>query len=207
MSRKLGWSVATVVAIVACGGAQESNLLQPVSGTDSGSGGNDTGLPDTGSSGDAGGDTSSGMDSSEPPDAGMDTNPPPKDTGPKDTGSDLPPVFCGSKTCPVPKQVCCVDTRGGGYPNYDCTDFSGASGCASDGKTPVACDTAADCPSGVCCGQLNAYDTGYQDVLCAPSCPNDGSHVIFCDPAAVPSDCPFGSCHPSSLLPGYDVCG
>jgi hypothetical protein len=69
-------------------------------------------------------------------------------------------VHCGTSSCKLPGQVCCVDTTSG--------DAHCATSCDSTSQLPVSCDGAEDCSAGKpkCC-----YPTGGTAAACMASCP------------------------------------
>jgi len=97
-------------------------------------------------------------------------------------------ITCGTLLCDAGSQVCCINdggaketctvappTDGGKPPPNSCT------------ATKMACDEAADCPSGnVCCGFVGAG--GGFTTSCAPSC---GTGLQFCHGSA---ECVTGEC-------------
>jgi hypothetical protein len=192
------------LGVAGCGGAGESNLLQP--GRDSGF---DTGMEDVRSP-----DVIQAHDVVTMPDVAlkdvtppMDTTPPPVDTGPPDTGPKLPPVFCGASPCDIPGEQCCVssDTPA----TYTCQPAGDYKTCIGAGSTPVFCDEAADCPGQICCGtKTSAYGT-YYAVSCETTCEStNNTKIVFCNPAVTPDSCiPFSlTCKPSTILIGLSVC-
>lgn len=195
--------VALLALAPACSGAAQSDLLTRSggSGSSSGGGGSDAGVDTGKTTNDAGTDATTN-DAGNPPDTGV------PETGPKDSGGPQgPQVLCpqnGQPSTCSPGEFCCVS----GDPQTGQTDTCDPSGATCAG-TPVHCARAADCPSNeVCCG-TESYDPNtnssmYTDVSCAKDCTGQWHHV-FCDPQH-PSDCSGGSCGPSYLLQGFNVC-
>ncbi len=120
-------------------------------------------------------------------------------------------IHCGSSgsgstaACSAATEVCCA-YFGNGPIDLAC-EPSGPTACM-DGIT-IACDDRSDCPANeVCCGTLED-NSGYSSVECRPTCVSSPGvrAVRFCDPKAVPSECPSGSvCGQSQSLPGFYVC-
>lgn len=112
-------------------------------------------------------------------------------------------VPCGSTLCQVGNgEQCCV-TGSTSAPTY---------ACAPVGSCPVfvACDSAADCPSGqICC--LTTNGVSYATSCSAPSSCKGGATFgasQACDPAlTAPTECLTGACTaPVSLDPALHVC-
>ncbi len=181
--------------LLGCGGASETGLFSGPPGSGDSSAPADS-TTDTSPPAD-GGSPSDGPGKDAPGDSPQqkDSGGPPLDAGPK-----LPEISCGATSCPDPAQFCCANPDGGD----SCENRKDELACMGSGGTPVACNEGAQCPGGVCCGQLNGSDTGYENVRCEPSCTAVSSgQVRFCNPDA--GECTF--CHMSSLLPGFYVCG
>jgi hypothetical protein len=90
-------------------------------------------------------------------------------------------IACGSASCTVGKQVCCIADGGA---KETCTNL-GANICP--GLTKSNCDEAADCDGGnVCCGFVGP--TGGFNTACQPSC---GTGLQFCHGTA---ECVTGTC-------------
>jgi hypothetical protein len=81
-------------------------------------------------------------------------------------------VPCGSSSCSTATDYCCAASDGGGTCNPN-----DAGTCASGVK--VACNEAADCPSGSVCCQLDAY--GPHSAMCETSCPTGYFQVCRTD--------------------------
>jgi len=194
--------------VAGCGGAQQSDLLQPADG--GGGGGRDVTSPPL----DAPAADEGARDSGDHPDrrpmkdagGGMDVEI--VDTGVPDTGPKYPPVDCCTTTCPARTSDCCVQDPGYGYPKtFTCETPADPKGCSAKGDIPVLCDEAADCPGEICCGQKNAYDQ-YQYVVCAKNC-GGANQRIFCNPSDPTNECasiPGYTCQMSTIIPGYYVC-
>ena len=112
-------------------------------------------------------------------------------------GSPTGSVACGSATCSLPNELCCVN--------------QGGSTCIPDGTncqgTDVFCDGPEDCPgTQVCCGQIGT-GTSYANLMCrnASQCTFQDQRIVVC--GGDPSVCPNGTnCQASQFLPQYNVC-
>jgi hypothetical protein len=123
------------------------------------------------------------------------------DAHPGGTTSNLP---CGSATCRIPTESCCVVDPGNG-PSYSCvvgtlcpsphavsnsgTVGQGATG-TNNGNGPTVvtlqCGGAANCPDGeVCCAQTTDNATSS---TCKQVC--NANEVQLCDPSAAVTRCP-----------------
>jgi hypothetical protein len=199
-------SLAIGVAAVGCGGATSSDLLNA-----DGSSGVDAAVRDTGP-----------FDGSQPPDSThpADTSPvdvvpvdvTPVDTGPKDTGPPpLPAVKCGTSTCPVPGGACCITTGDASFDDtFVCETPPTLDECRSGGGSPVECAEGADCPGGECCGIKDESGLLYAIVECVTSCNTGAGQILFCNPLSS-SDVTAcedlgGTCVPSTIVPGLNVC-
>jgi hypothetical protein len=200
-------SLAIGLGAIGCGGAASSDLL--------GGDGSPTVL-------DGASDGGSPEDVFHPQDAMLtpDTSPvdvvvakdtAPIDTGPIDTGPPpLPPVQCGTSTCPVPGSDCCINREADAdtEPTFDCETPAHVDDCRMGGGQPVECDEGADCPTGQCCGTFNEDQTGYSIVECETACNEE--QILFCDPesSADMTECMDmgGECQKSTFLPGLYVC-
>lgn len=208
---------AALAAIVACGGAHDSDLFGSPSGSSGGGAADDSGVTTNGGV-DGGGsnDASSGNDAAAHKDAGggVDAGPQP-DAGKPDSGpiSNDPGIFCGKDPqgtdvfCVLGQQSCCAPSvPPGDVPPYKC--IAQGSQC---GGTRIACDDTADCPGKICCGAFDNNTQTYTEVSCRSSCsgqgPNGTTLIRICDPALMPSDCPQGTiCQESGILPGFYYC-
>jgi hypothetical protein len=81
-------------------------------------------------------------------------------------------VSCGNSSCSTATDYCCAASDGGGTCNPN-----DAGTCASGVR--VACNEAADCPSGSVCCQLDAY--GPHSATCETSCPTGYFQVCRTD--------------------------
>ena len=163
----VGCAVLAAGAFVACGGDDTGNDAGDATTTDAE--GTDVVVSDAGSDGVA---------------PGPDGCVPIADGAACDPGH----VTCGSTSCDLTKDVCCVADGGA---KFTCTVPRPTDG----GKPPpnactgteAFCDEAADCPAGqVCCGFVGA--TGGFATSCATSC---GTGLQFCHGNA---ECVSGTC-------------
>jgi hypothetical protein len=128
-----------------------------------------------------------------------------------DAGADvLPPIYCGTTTCPMTTDECCVSVGGGGTATYACAPTS-LFACAGDGSVAqivaVGCGQPADCPGEVCCA-LKDFDDLIDRVHCQKTCGNDaGTQVVICNPDLPITGCKHGeTCDPTSEVPGFYTC-
>lgn len=191
------------LGIAGCGGAAESNLLEPGPGTKDSGSSSDSGIPDV-QMNDVMPMHDTGPVDATPP---MDTTPPPVDTGPPDTGPARPPLTCGGSSCTDPGNVCCAHTNS--YPKtYTCEPAADYKTCSSGGGAPIFCGSPGDCPGKICCGQKTSeYGDTYSFVSCATTCDStNGTRITFCDPTG-PSVCTYpATCNMSTILDGYYIC-
>ena len=138
-------------------------------------GGDDTSTPDGGPDASVT-DAPSNNDVVNPSDSGGGDVTPGTDAstdGPTSDGAAT--VMCGTGTCPLPAESCCVG--GGGTPTYTCT--GGDAGTCQQGEQAMQCYSNDDCPSNkVCCLDVT-NDPG--SAACATTC-GGGNRVIICDP-------------------------
>ena len=217
-------SSALLVAVIACSGAETTELFDPVTtsnGTNpSGSSGSSSSSSSSGSGASgtsSGSPTSSGGPGSPGSSSGTSGNTSSGNTT-IDAGTNPPPnngtIFCGDNPpCPTATDVCCVSLESGigtdQNPAYECKK-AGLLPCLGTNK--FACDDTTDCPSGqICCGSFDQSGThGSTECRTASQCKSQGSSRvgILCDPSAAPDQCSgFGmACEESVTLPGYYVC-
>lgn len=191
------WVLLTSIALVACGGARETDLLgTPPNGVDAST------LEDTGTPGD---DATTEEDAAPTDDGAViidaskpDVAPPYKDPG----------IFCGQTFCTPSTQYCCNDKDFQQNPTYMCQATGTIAGCVLG--VQVKCDSKADCPSTqICCGGL--MNGTYDEVSCKPTCTGivlGRNQIRFCDPKAPVDECKAQAqtCKPSNALKGYSVC-
>jgi hypothetical protein len=190
---------ALTVALLACGGASQTDLFAGSSGS-----------ADGGTSTDGSVTTPEGgvaLDGSTGKDAGG------RDGGPADARADrVEPgavIQCASATCAVGSQVCCRSNPAN--PTYACVS---SAGCQAPGQMPIPCDDSKDCaalgqPGDVCCAETDQVTGRATQVSCgsAGSCQLQNGRAILCDPND-PTSCPQPlQCKASqSTLPGYYLC-
>ena len=173
-----GWSctVACVLApftlIAACGGASGTDIIGPggTAGADGGEGGTSSGEggPASGGGREAGSSTTGGVD---PPGA-----------APGGNASSLP---CGTATCALPAESCCVSDLGNGSLGYACIAAGAACGSGGANATTLSCSATSNCPAGsVCCASDATRPTSSQ---CSSAC--GAKEVQLCDPKAATTGC------------------
>ncbi|HSQ61787.1 MAG TPA: hypothetical protein VLM85_01180 [Polyangiaceae bacterium] len=125
-------------------------------------------------------------------------------------------VSCGTSTCSIPAQACCVFETTPAW-TYGCVDGTtcpvlagGPNGAGVQG-TALGCSGAANCTGGdVCC----VFENANKQVVsaCQATCPAGGAQL--CDPTAASSGCAAdaGACSSANIsdwgLPkGYATCG
>ena len=142
--------------LMACGGDDNNNA-------DGGPDGSVTDAPsnnDVVTPTDSGGDVHPGSDASN--DASND-------------GGGMNTTTCGTTSCPLPAESCCVTP--GGTPSYACT--GGDAGTCQQGDVQMQCMSNNDCPSSkVCC--LDATNDP-ASAACATTC-NGQNQAVLCDP-------------------------
>jgi hypothetical protein len=171
---------------LACGGSDGASdaLTQPAeAGTLSETG---TGA-DTGTN--PGTDAATGTDASDAAtaqqeagggDGGISTND--SGTGP---GGSTTILTCGSTTCAIPTQNCCVERIGGGKTAFGCAATCPSIDAGAD-TAALKCSGQANCAAGtVCCvSQAGANGATSQ---CQATC--TANQAQLCDPKAVPTGC------------------
>jgi len=159
MKRAAALAAGLVACLVACGGAENSALLEDASIVTPGD------------------DAKAPEDSTSPDDVATepDVTPPPKDAAPpKDGGNPYvdPGIACGNGDCDPSKNLCC-GTITSYYPTYTysfaCEPLTDVVQCAAG--LGVYCDDDHDCASGVCCGDLDSQGH-YAKVSCKATCIN-----------------------------------
>jgi hypothetical protein len=203
-----------VGAMVACGGAEATDLFDGPgsSDTDAGGAGGDAASADDSASGGGHKDGGGGKDAGE---AQEDASA--GDSGRPDVGTVDPSIYCGEGpagaiSCGA-AQYCCAtpgNSGGGGGVVYDCKANT-VSACSG---LKISCDDSTDCPaSQYCCGTFE-QGSGYTKLGCSPNAacgtPTGGTSFLrFCDPTASPDECAAAGkkCGAqSSSLPGYTYC-
>jgi hypothetical protein len=197
-------SAASLLGLIACGGATGNEDLFTGSSTGSSSSGGT-------SSGDAGGTTTKDAAVTDakplpPIEAGApDATPPPKPTtllcGQDGSGA---PLFCAGN-----KPLCCASLQGGSIASFQCR--TNQTQCINNGSIPISCATDVDCAKGtVCCGHQDTFSGLYTEVACRASCSGQviQGEIRLCDMAVAPNVCDaLGmTCSQSTVLPGYYRC-
>lgn len=188
--RTLGFLAATIVTgsglWLACGGSDGASdpLTQPAPDGGSTLPEGSTTKADTGTGTDAATATDTGTGQQEA--GGGDGGINPADAGP---GGSTSVITCGSTSCSIPAQTCCVDRLGGGMTAYGC-----AASCpqidAGGDTVALKCSGQANCAAGtVCCVRQTGANGAASD--CKPSC--NGNEAQLCDPAAAVSGCTGGA--------------
>ncbi len=174
-----------------CGGATNTDLVATTS--------------DAGSEAAAQGGGSSGGTSGGPGGSNGGINPP--GAAPGGDATHLP---CGTATCAVPADSCCVADLGNGNLAYSCiARGSACGGDAGKNATALGCSAAANCSAGsVCC--VNDKN-GQTSSSCQPACAKGEAQL--CDLKATPSGCaPSVACSSQNisdwgLSVAYATCG
>lgn len=201
----------SVAAWVGCGGSSGTiaDILEGDAGIDGdANGGGNRGSNDAAS----GTDSSAALDSSSAGgDAGITSNGgdggiSPADAGP---GGNTATINCGTTTCSIPSQTCCVASSGGGALAYSCS--AADAGCAAPAggdSIALTCSSGANCALGtVCC--VRQTTTGAASV-CKPAC--EQNEAQLCDPKASDAGCVNQTCSNNNIsdwgLPSsYATCG
>ena len=158
--------------IAACGGASSTEIIGPggTAGADGGPGGSASGEggPASGGAREAGSATNGGVD---PPGA-----------APGGSASALP---CGTATCVLPAESCCVSDLGNGSLGYACIATGARCGAGGGNATALSCSATANCPAGsVCCASDAIRPTSSQ---CRSAC--GPKEAQLCDPKAATTGC------------------
>lgn len=210
--RTLGLLAASIVAgsglWLACGGSDGAN--DPLTATDTEAG---TGLPEAGTKdtstppNDAasGTDTGTGNQEAGGGDGGID----PPDAGP---GGTTTVINCGSTSCAIPAQTCCIDTLGGGMTAYGCaTTCAGldAGGNGNNDTAALKCSAQANCAAGTVCCVRQVGNNGAASE-CKATC--GGNEAQLCDVTAAVPGCTGSTCSNDKIgdwnLPDtYATCG
>jgi len=199
---------------LACGGSDGATDLVGAPGNDGG------GLPETSAAAEGGGgdtDAASATDaagSTDASDAGSTTQEAgggeggidPPDAGPGGTTTIL---NCGSTTCAIPAQACCVDRLGGGMTAYSCAATCAGVDAGAD-TTALKCSGQANCAAGTVCCVHQVGGNGAASE-CQASCGQNQAQL--CAPMAAVSGCDAGvTCSSNNvgdwnLPPSYATCG
>lgn len=206
--RTLGLLGASVVLgsglWLACGGSDGANdaLTQPAA--DGGAG-----LPEssTGDTGTTGNDAASGTDAAagQKEAGGGEGGINPPDAGPGGTTS---VISCGSTSCSIPAEACCVDRISGSMTSYNCASACPGLDAGAD-TIALKCSGQSNCAAGtVCCVRQTGNNGAASD--CKPSC--TANEAQLCDLAAAVSGCTGAACSSNNIgdwnLPkAYATCG
>ncbi|HSO38917.1 MAG TPA: hypothetical protein VLT33_40590 [Labilithrix sp.] len=199
----LGASIAMASGLwIACGGSDGSDALVPAP-TEAGTSTDPT--KDASAANDAAPATDAGDGAALPQEAGGGDggiNPP--DAGP---GGNTSVLACGSTSCAIPAETCCVSQVGGGGTAYGCA-VSCMAGGGGGGDTALKCSGQANCAAGtVCC--VRQVNNGAASE-CKASCTNKEAQL--CSLTAAVSGCVGSMCSSQNIgdwgLPTtYATCG
>lgn len=209
--RLVDFRCLAILALVGCGGSTSVDLTPDggAGGDDGSAAANDASLTDSSPA-----DAASTFDANGPPVFTSDGGAP-LDAGP---GGNTTSIACGSTTCALPAQTCCVYPFANPPPDFSyscatgagCPDAGGGGGGGGGNVTALKCSGAANCPaSTVCCvSQTNAGTSSDCQTACTKN------QAQLCDPAAMPSGCAgdAGACSNANIgdwgLPGsFGTCG
>jgi hypothetical protein len=183
---------------IGCGGSTSADVSPAEAGTDGATGGMDS-SPLSDSATQDGPIMSSGGDGGSSPEAGP--------------GGSTSSVVCGSTTCAIPSDMCCVFQPAAPPPDFTYACGGGAAcppGVGGNGTTSLKCSSAANCPSNtVCCAHPVGNDVASS---CQATC--TGTDAQLCDPRAASSGCvgDAGTCSSMNIgdwnLPAtFGTCG
>ena len=204
----LGASIAFGSGLwLACGGSDGANEMLTQPDPEAGAVLPEAGTSDTSTANDAatGADTGGGQQEAGGGDGGI--NPP--DAGP---GGTTGVITCGSTSCAIPAQTCCVERISNSMTSYGCaTTCPGLDAGGGGGDvTALKCSGQANCAAGtVCCvRQLNNNGAASE---CKASC-DVNNEAQLCDLAAAVSGCTGAACSNNqirdwNLPPTYATCG
>jgi hypothetical protein len=208
-TRSFGWLAASIPIVsalwLACGGSGGSDALAPAP-TEAGTNNPDP-TKDAASAIDAATAVDAGDSAALPQEAGGGDggiNPP--DAGP---GGSTTVLACGSTSCAIPAETCCVSQVGGGGTAYGCavSCMTGGGG-GGGGDTALKCGGQANCAAGtVCC--VRQVNNGAASE-CKPSCAKNEAQL--CSLTAAASGCVGSTCSSQKIgdwgLPtSYATCG
>jgi hypothetical protein len=97
---------------------------------------------------------------------------------------------CGTQTCNIPAQVCCV-SGGGGSTMYTCAASCAEAGGGGGGgdTTSLQCTSSANCAAGsICC--IHQSQNGGAEAACVMGTSCGQNSAQLCDPNASVSGCP-----------------
>lgn len=191
---------------LACGGSDGGGALTetptPEAGTVVPEGGGDTGT--------TGNDAATGQDASDAGTGqqeagGGDGGINPADAGPGGTTS---VITCGSTSCSIPAETCCVDRLGGNMTAYGCAAVCPGIDAGAN-TTALKCSGQANCAAGtVCCVRQTVGNGAASE--CKATC--GGNEAQLCDLGAAMSGCTGTMCSNNNVgdwnLPKtYATCG
>lgn len=159
------------ITLIVCGGLAAA--ITAACGSDAGSTIPDPDAGEAGSSGASSGPREAGA-GGVTADGGID----PPGAGP---GGDTNQIACGTTTCPIPAETCCVSDVQNGGRGFACVAGSTCPQPAGGGgdTTALKCASSANCASGtVCCVTENG---GVASSECKASC-TGGDSAQLCDP-------------------------
>lgn len=191
---------------LACGGSDGANDALTATDTEAGTGLPEAGTSDTSTSAN---DAASGTDTGTgQQDSGGDGGIDPPDAGPGGTTST---IKCGSTTCAIPAQTCCVDTLPGNMTAYGCaTTCPGldAGGGGGIDTAALKCSGQANCAAGTVCCVRQVNNAAASE--CKASCA--GTEAQLCDVNVAASGCNGNTCSNNNigdwnLPPSYATCG
>lgn len=114
-------------------------------------------------------------------------------------GGSVKTLPCGTATCRVPAESCCLTDNGDGTFTFACVVGASCPSATAGGNTPVAlgCSSSVNCAAGsVCCITQQNENSGDQNgdngdrgkSSCKPSCGSQEAQL--CDPKATDNGCP-----------------
>ena len=188
---------------LACGGSDGANDPLTATDTDAGTVLPESGTTDTGTSGNdaaSGTDTGTGQQGA---DGGVD----PPDAGP---GGTTTVINCGSTTCSIPAQTCCVDNLANNMTAYGCAaTCAGLDAGAGIDTAALKCSAQANCAAGtVCC----VRQVGNNGAASECKATGGGNEAQLCDVNAAVPGCTGSTCSNNNIgdwnLPDtYATCG
>ncbi len=104
-------------------------------------------------------------------------------------------ILCNGTYCSLGTEECC----------YSSNTYSCVTKCTGGGMSPIRCDSAADCGSGlICCGVITAGVVN--SLYCTGPSQCTAPKLLFCNPADA-NPCPNGGmCTATDLPPGFHQC-
>lgn len=201
----LGIFVSASAVWVGCGGDDSTAASGSDGGVDGSASGDDgaavgsDGSPGSGSDAAGGGGGGGGGDGGRSADGGP--------------GGSTGAVACGTTTCTVPAESCCVSDTGGGNFAFACSG-TGDGGVCPRNDVALKCEATANCSSGqVCC--MRDDGNGHVTSTCQATCSGGGggASAQLCDKAAGDAGClnqqPCSSDNISdwNLPAGFATCG